>query len=212
MNDMMEFYTADNNAAGPNGQYMVTSIYYDSHFRNAYFEKVEGLPNRQKLRFRYYNGDWKNGGKWELKERRAAKTSKILMDEFMKNKGSRDLKPSSCVAGKSYRPEMPTIANLIPFVVIRYQRQAFINRYQENTRLTIDSDVWCMKYSNYALGSDIWTRSLNAHQNIVEFKPEHTMSFCDRFLIKKYQLQMRAISKYGAAVKRQAVNSSMNAK
>lgn len=40
------------------GGYKVTSLYFDNYRDKALMEKIYGLGNREKFRFRYYNGDF----------------------------------------------------------------------------------------------------------------------------------------------------------
>lgn len=56
-NRLQAFVRPDTFALRPNAlpEYTVRSIYYDSPTFNSYFEKVEGLKDRKKLRIRGYN-------------------------------------------------------------------------------------------------------------------------------------------------------------
>ena len=42
---------------GPDGSYLVRSIYFDNYADKALREKKDGVPRREKFRIRYYNDD-----------------------------------------------------------------------------------------------------------------------------------------------------------
>ena len=44
--------------AGPDGRYLIRSIYFDNFADKALREKVDGIPGREKFRIRYYNDDF----------------------------------------------------------------------------------------------------------------------------------------------------------
>lgn len=43
--------------AGPDGEYLISSLYFDNCFDKALREKRHGTDSREKFRFRYYDGD-----------------------------------------------------------------------------------------------------------------------------------------------------------
>ncbi len=43
--------------AGPDGKYLIRSLYFDNLYDKALREKLDGVNEREKFRIRYYNGD-----------------------------------------------------------------------------------------------------------------------------------------------------------
>ena len=129
--------------SGPDG-YLVRSLYFDDLDSSAYRDKLNGNPERSKLRLRYYNGDESyivlenkeklvqmtrktaqevsretalamvNGDRKRCLEARGA-----VMDQFLARGGTRSLKPR---------------------VLVDYRRTAFVHSVS-NVRITLDEKV-----------------------------------------------------------------------
>lgn len=126
--------------------YLITSLYFDSVNNIDFYEKLAGVPNRKKIRLRYYNNDnsyyrlemkekhniFQNKKGIEIKERDALDISNgnygCLKNYFDDNNYSSEL--YSIMTQGMYKP----VAN------IAYNRLAY-TFYLYDTRITFDSDI-----------------------------------------------------------------------
>ena len=133
----------DKNSA--RGGYMVRSLYFDTIYDRDYYDKVEGLERRQKIRLRIYSpGD--STAKLELKEKignNQRKRSEPVAREdvpLMINRRYgelRDKYKSPFLQAVFYRMETEYY---MPKTIVEYTRLAFMNQTNE-IRITIDSSL-----------------------------------------------------------------------
>ena len=50
-------YVMKPDSNGKNGEYHISSLYFDDQYNTAFYEKQNGVSGREKYRVRYYNGD-----------------------------------------------------------------------------------------------------------------------------------------------------------
>lgn len=130
--------------AGPNGEYLVTSLYFDTFADDALREKLSGLGKRVKFRLRYYG-----------------KNPKVLRLEKKEKIGSLCKKQTAALTleqaqallqsdlGFLLDAQEPLCAEfysrlqgegLRPKAVVRYRREAYVYP-PGNVRITIDRDI-----------------------------------------------------------------------
>ncbi len=124
--------------------YPVRSVYFDSIENTDFYEKMDGLENRKKIRLRTYEYD-SNIVKLELKRKfgnAQRKQSLIVTVEDAK-----ELLRCNYEVLKNYESDVAdTLYNLMtinlvkPVVMIEYNRKAFIHP-MNNIRITLDSDI-----------------------------------------------------------------------
>lgn len=131
---------------GVNGEYRVTSLYFDDVYNSAYWQKVNGIETRRKFRIRAYDLD-PSLITLESKHKDASYVSKLsrrLTDEqyrallscdcgFMADSDS-----DEDSFGEFYRADLLT--KLRPRVIVDYRRQALISRFG-NVRITFDKHL-----------------------------------------------------------------------
>lgn len=131
---------------GVNGEYRVTSLYFDDVYNSAYWQKVNGIETRRKFRIRAYDLD-PSLITLESKHKDASYVSKLsrrLTDEqyrallscdcgFMADSDS-----DEDSFGEFYRADLLT--KLRPRVIVDYRRQALISRFG-NVRITFDKQL-----------------------------------------------------------------------
>lgn len=130
--------------AGPDGRYHIRSLYFDTPEDRALFEKMEGLPIKEKFRIRLYNHDH---GFIRLEKKiklysQAAKLGASLKKEEVKEilNGNIDfLKQSDQALLREFYLRLRT-DRLVPKTVVDYMREAY-SYPVGNVRVTIDSDV-----------------------------------------------------------------------
>ena len=130
--------------AGPTGEYLIRSVYFDNADDKALREKLDGVNQREKFRVRYYNGD----PSYIALEKKSKvnglchKTGCLLAAEeadrifhgdtaWMKNCG-RAAAAELCVKMESQQ--------LRPRIIVDYTREPFIFP-AGNVRITLDRDI-----------------------------------------------------------------------
>ena len=185
--------------SGPDG-YLVRSLYFDDLDSSAYRDKLNGNPERSKLRLRYYNGDESyivlenkeklgrmtrktaqevsrevalamvNGDRERCLEARGA-----VMDQFLARGGTRSLKPR---------------------VLVDYRRTAFVYPVS-NVRITLDEKVSTGLYR-----TDLFNREaarlpvLDPGRAVVEVKFDHFLPDHLDTALRDIPMVRLAVSKY----------------
>ena len=185
--------------SGPDG-YLVRSLYFDDLDCAAYRDKLNGNPERSKLRLRYYNGDESyivlenkeklgrmtrktaqevsrevalamvNGDRKRCLEARGA-----VMDQFLARGGTRSLKPR---------------------VLVDYRRTAFVHSVS-NVRITLDEKVSTGLYR-----TDLFDREaarlpvLDPGRAVVEVKFDHFLPDHLNAALRDIPMVRLAVSKY----------------
>lgn len=131
----------DANMSSPDG-YLISSLYLDDADESAYYEKLDGAPQRKKYRFRYYNRD-PSFIALECKEKRgdrifkrSERVDRLCFEAFASGDASAlDGLPSPVCR------EVSSLARerlLSPRVVVSYTRQAYQHPLSK-TRVTFDT-------------------------------------------------------------------------
>ena len=136
LNDLLEI---DRNSNG----YMVRSLYFDSINDIDYYEKLDGLINRKKIRLRIYEPN-ANKVKLELKskydyhqQKESLLITKEEAEELIKENYSILLNHKEDIASKLYT--ILTTNCYKPKVIIEYLRIAYTTK--NNTRITFDFNI-----------------------------------------------------------------------
>ncbi len=126
------------------GGYLVRSLYFDSIYDNDYFDKLDGVEYRKKIRLRIYSPGQHNA-KLELKEKQGAvqrKKSLIitrhLAEEMIAGNYRGLANLDSELAAKFYQLLETGIYR--PKCIVEYHRIAFSEDSNE-IRITFDSDI-----------------------------------------------------------------------
>jgi len=138
----------------PNLSYPVHSLYLDSDDWKIYWRTINGDRNRYKLRVRYYNNDPATPVFFEIKRR--------CKDVILKNRCAvRREAVNQLLAGQLPEPshlispmpedfdsiqrflELMLELNAKPKMHVAYDREAYINSYNNEVRITMDRHVRC---------------------------------------------------------------------
>lgn len=126
-----------------NGEYRVTSLYFDDTFGSAYRDKINGIETRRKFRIRAYGLD-PSVISLEAKHKDSSYVSKVTRRltrgqyelllrsdcSFMK-----EYADSACAFGEYYRADCTS--KLAPRVIVDYMREALVYPFG-NVRITFD--------------------------------------------------------------------------
>lgn len=129
---------------GSAGGYWVRSLYFDSIYDQDYFDKINGLEFRRKIRLRVYSADQENV-KLELKQKQGAVQRKRsllitrqLAGEMIRGNYFGLLDLDSVLAAELY--QMLETGVYRPKCIVEYHRTAFAEAGND-IRITFDSEI-----------------------------------------------------------------------
>lgn len=202
--DLLEFVDADPHA-GPGGTYPLTSLYYDTSDYQYYWEKIDGIKFRRKLRVRSYDPQPEPGTQVfvEIKQRANRVTQKrritatladamrLCADGTIPKHDSRDAATCEEIAG------MTIYYDLRPQVITLYEREAYMGRDPDpGLRVTFDSDIR-YRADNLDLTSfEPGTPAINPAMQVMEVKVNERVPHWLTELIARHDCQLIRISKY----------------
>ncbi len=191
-------------------QYTVRSIYFDSPAFDFYFEKIEGIKNRKKVRLRGYNQHEFNETVFlEIKRKydipiikyRAPLIYKdavnifkqqdlngFAVDKFMNMDGYQNSKRFFYQVFSK---------NLRPVVLVVYEREAFFSKFESTVRVTLDKHLRGIGYPNLEkLYDEKGLSSALDNHFILEIKFNNRFPAYLNPAIAKYGLRKQSASKY----------------
>lgn len=127
------------------GGYLVRSLYFDTIYDKDYYDKIDGLEMRRKIRLRIYDPEDKTA-KLEVKEKQGSdqwKRSAVILKEDARLLIAGDYK---ALRQKSLPPFLQNVLlkmeaeAYLPKTIVEFRRLAFVGRIN-NTRITFDSQL-----------------------------------------------------------------------
>ncbi len=200
-------YLVPDEHGGASGSYLVTSLYYDSPDYRCYWEKVDGVKFRRKLRIRRYgNGEALNKDTpvfVEIKQRVDRVTQKrraVLSYGQALRLCSERQTPEHAPEDKTVINEVQAFTweyNLKPASVVRYQRQALIGTdYDIGLRVTFDS---ALSYQASPLRLDAPEAALPMlppEYVVMEIKVNERIPYWLTEMVAAHNLRLVRMSKY----------------
>jgi hypothetical protein len=193
--------------------YTVRSIYFDSPTFNPYYEKIEGLKDRRKLRIRGYNR-YKNGCKvfLEIKrklENRIAKNRALIPYDTLEA-----LLETGNLAGLADLQEKPAMDDASRFFyhlkkyaqqpanLVVYDREPYHDKFDPGVRITFDKNIrGSITPQLHDLFSNDHLSYLWASHFILEIKYfTDYMPVWARSLVQEFGLRHEALSKYAMGI------------
>ncbi|MBD3376423.1 VTC domain-containing protein [candidate division KSB1 bacterium] len=184
-------------------RYSVHTIYFDSPQLDFYYEKMDGLKVRKKVRLRTYNRAQDHAPFFlEIKRRhdraiikeRCMMSHEEIQDWWQKKDGKNLNKKHITLERIDY---LMNAYRLRPQILVTYDRDAFIDRDFSTVRLTLDT--------NLAFTSDPELKNIyrdgelsysKEGEGILEFKFNGLMPRWMRQLTTRFSLRFLSISKY----------------
>ncbi|WP_238010486.1 polyphosphate polymerase domain-containing protein [Dactylosporangium sp. AC04546] len=201
----------DRDSHGADGGYGVWSVYYDTRDLRFYWEKIEGLRFRRKLRVRHYGDrftvDDDTNVFVEIKQRVNRVTQKRrvalpyrLARELCDGRAMVEHEP----AQRAFLEEVLELVSrldLRPVAMTGYQREAFVGRGAESgLRVTVDQRLRG-RDRDFHLGADAENRLIvPARLAVVEFKANERVPYWLTDLAAELNLSVVRISKYCQSV------------
>lgn len=206
--ELTDHMDADQN--GPHGGYPVTSLYYDTEQLRFYWEKIEGLRFRRKLRLRYY-GDRSlltdtSPVYVEIKQRvnRVTQKRRICLPFAQAVALCAGRLPDDEFAGNGFVHEVASLVGnlgLKPTVITGYHREAFVGRDADlGLRVTVDHRLHG-RDRDLHLGSPSTNSFIIPPQlSVLELKANERVPYWVTDLTARMNLQVVRISKYCRSV------------
>lgn len=204
-------YLVPDENGDPEWGYSVYSVYWDSPDFRFFWEKVEGLKDRRKLRFRRYGEDPRIFV--EIKQR----TDRTLQKRRLVWSPERVLAVFGPVAegftGGLVEPDDPVAAEVMvlchrfalrPTVAVRYRRRALLGRYEPGLRVTFDSRIQYRAAGvDLVRPFDVGKYALDPRSTVMEVKFTGRVPLWLVRAVGRNSLQMVRMSKYCSAVDRE---------
>lgn len=209
-NDLAPYMKLDGFAQKmPNNEYTVRSIYYDSPKFFCYREKLDGVKIRNKFRIRGYNEQANDSITFlEIKHKNTDCISKHRAPLYfenvaksLKNNNVEKVLPFSGtgIEQKDARKFLYhyNVKNLVPAVLIVYDREAFFGKFDSSLRLTFDKNLRSIIYPDLdRLYDETNTKPAMVNHFIFEVKFFGTLPAWIKSLITKYGFVRESLSKY----------------
>lgn len=170
--------------------YLITSLYLDSPSLTFYRQNEAGLPDRKKIRFRYYD----NNKKIIFKEIKRKSQDIVYKDRVLS-----DGPPDSPV--ETEIKQLTRLLHLQPTLWINYVRQPWIDP-KNNLRITFDSDINTTSAKQQFSQETKWFKKILPGYNIMELKFDGKLPWQIFNIISKHSLIREALSKYRLAIEK----------
>ncbi|MBF0448642.1 MAG: polyphosphate polymerase domain-containing protein [Magnetococcales bacterium] len=194
----------DHSRVSASNRYLVRSLYFDTQNFDAYVEKIHGVCNRNKLRFRTYF--------------RTYGETKFLKVEQKQRIGQFISKKVSTIDVKQYDQFMATgcfsvddpklhdferivhLRHQKPVTLVEYDREAWFLKSNSNVRLSFDHDVrYAESDTLFLTDPSLFKRDLS-RQIVLEIKADRDDHQFTTFLVRSFNLKSVPNSKFTNAI------------
>ncbi len=195
MDAIKEYCQPDEN--GTDGMYKISSLYYDTGDFKFYHEKADGQKFRQKLRLRKYAADSENSF-FEIKQRYNSTVMKKrvkMADEDALKLARGQSEPGVYKYNQGVIEQIEyllSVHSLVPKLNVSYMRRAFMGRYEDDLRVTFDTNLKCSRHN------DELNQKYMIHPSyaVMEIKADERVPMWLIRVIQKYNLEANRVSKY----------------
>lgn len=183
----------------PDG-YTIRSVYFDDYSETAYYDKINGVEYRTKLRLRIYPPNYDNV-KLEIKEKKGGAQQKHSLQirrceaEALINKEYEIALKNKSIEKMLFENDIPT-HSMRPVVMNQYRRSAFMHAIN-NIRITIDRDIVSNETSFDLFDEDpVMFPVTDYYEALLEVKYDNFLFQWISDLFNIYGLNKEAYSKY----------------
>lgn len=189
------------------GRYSLSSLYYDSPDYRCYWEKVDGLLVRRKLRLRHYEDSAIFSDETpvfvEIKQRvdRVTQKRRVILPycEALRLCNDRQI-PEHAPEDRAVIEEIYAFVwqyNLSPASLVRYDRQAFVGTdYDPGLRVTFDTSLTFQVHPLHLHEPSYGLLMLPPNQVVLEIKVNERIPNWLADMIAKFNLKLIRTSKY----------------
>ena len=183
--------------------YYVNSVYLDNRSFHFYQEKLNGLKNRKKYRFRYY-GDLNRGQPkplfLEIKRKIDAVVTKdrCALNCWPPQKVTfsgwkRVLKENVNILNEFYRDYLNL--KMEPCLFVRYKRKPYFSKFNKNFRITFDYDLQAARIETL-VSRNLYFRNILNNIAVMEVKFNGNVPAWFSDILKANNLKRMSFSKY----------------
>ena len=191
------------------GKYFIRSLYFDDVYDTAYYEKIDGLEEREKYRIRFYNLDVSyivlemKGKKNILTYKRQARISERdyhnIIDENYDKINTKDKPVLEEFINKT------RAKHLVPSIIVDYNRLAYTYPV-DDVRITFDEDISSGKFDYDLFSNNISSeRVIEPNEVIMEVKYNTKLPGILSRIIKTVPMTRIAISKFALCKEKKEV-------
>lgn len=193
-----------------NNQYSVRSVYFDTPRFDFYFEKIDGIKNRKKVRLRGYDKESADNTVF-LEIKRKYEIPIVKYRAPIKFVDAIDMFKNTMINGhilkndkfpKGYENSQRFFfqvfsKNLRPVVLITYEREAYLSKFDKTVRVTFDKNLRSRAYPaiENIYSEDRLKRSLHNHF-ILEIKFNNHFPHWMSPVVARLGLHKQSASKY----------------
>ncbi|NLP12742.1 polyphosphate polymerase domain-containing protein [bacterium] len=206
---LLPFMTPDEYLqSGERADYTVRSVYLDTPDLECFHEKLEGVALRKKYRIRGYDRVQSDSIVFlEIKKKtyhHVTKSRAPLLQQDVAYVLNTGLYPVSSLSQESDGTEQQSAdqflfyyyrKNLRPVILIVYEREAFIGRYDRSLRVTLDKNIRSIPCSTYDFHREP-LRDTFSRYFILEVKFRQAVPPWVPSIIRRFDLQRTSVSKY----------------
>lgn len=182
----------------PASSYKIRSLYFDDQVSSAYFEKVNGVNEREKYRIRFYNDSLSY-----IRLERKAKISNLCFKEgcLLSLENTEKLlseTPTICEQDSSLLADFKQkikFDHFRPVVLVDYIRRAYFHP-SGNVRITLDSNLCAVQYRGDLLDAAGAVPCIPENRIILEVKFDSIIPSHIKSLLYDVPKDNCAISKY----------------
>ncbi len=191
----------------PQGKYRISSLYYDSPDYTAFWEKLDGVKFRRKVRLRQYGMSMGDQVFLEIKQRidrtvqkrRTVLNSDRLLSALEGRRGDSAHYLGDAVFDEAYC--LIARDHMKPKVITSYDRRAFMGRYDPGLRVTIDTNVrWRAFRGTFECSPTKDPFILPPSQFVLEIKCNNMIPTWICAILNRMNLTLHRFSKYCGAI------------
>jgi SPX domain protein involved in polyphosphate accumulation len=198
--------------AGENGAYKINSLYYDSEKLDFFWEKIEGIKVRRKLRVRTYGTEKPTDAFIEIKQRidKTVQKMRVKMNyeqalEILDKKDPGNIK-DGILNQALYLVDHYVLK---PQAVISYDRYPFTGIYDQGLRITVDTNLRCQGDRPQEINSrEFSPYFFPPESSILEIKFNNSVPRWLTNHIGYFQCNLQRISKYCEGINKLGFNKS----
>jgi SPX domain protein involved in polyphosphate accumulation len=199
-------YTSIDSHADPGQGYPIFSVYWDTARLAFFWEKIEGISNRRKLRFRRYGDNANIFIEVKQREDRTLQKRRLKwpLERAVQVFGGRHGVDWSCLGDDPVALEVAHMIDrlsLRPMMGISYRRRALLGAFDPDVRVTFDSRIMYrpapLDLANpFSAGSYV----VDPRVTVLEIKYDHRVPRWLTKFVSRHGLKIVRMSKYCSAV------------
>jgi hypothetical protein len=191
---------------GTRGFYTVTSLYFDNADRQIYFETKNKLRFRQKLRLRVYDDTGLDDTAFfevKQKHKKVVNKRRMLLPlheayRYLQDDGRKNIDNYTASNAQVFREidHFRQLYNLVPKMMISYDRQALHAMDNADFRVTFDLNLRCRHDDLWLEHGAYGQHFIDPNLVVLEVKVDHSVPLWLTRILQDLDCEQRSASKY----------------